>query len=167
MRVACTLQLSSFVAVALALVACGGAPKPGGQLTLKPNDSGPPVGYAFDAGFRDVYEFNQGYASSYDLISEVEVPLPGKPMLAIDNLPAGATFDGKKLTWTPPCNEPDLKFYANQIGEAYVLVTLKSTIDPVQFAQRSPVLLVHQFPVMPQHNCGDPVWQPKSSGGAQ
>lgn len=134
-----------------ALAACG-SKSVETDLGNKPAQKGPPP-YAFNAGFPDVMEFEQGLPYTYQLDEQVQVP-EGTPILAIDNLPETASFDGKVLTWTPPCDLP-ATFFRNGYGLHYIQLTLKSSVDENQFVQRRAVLFVRQFKGTPGQKCGE------------
>src|SRR5262249_3836297 len=101
-----------------------------------------------------VMEFEQGFLHSYPITDAAEVPKPGVPVITIENLPKDATFDGKTLSWRPPCGN-DADFYENNVGIWPIVMTLKSSIDDENFVKRRAALIVHEFKEYPDVKCGE------------
>jgi hypothetical protein len=93
----------------------------------------------------------------------VHVPSPGNPLLAVENLPAGAKFDGQTFSWTPACGASALPFQ-NDLAETVVRFTLKSDAEAGEFIQRRVNLRVHRFYEGPGRTCGDPLWRQDTPG---
>jgi hypothetical protein len=136
-----------------ATFSCGGQQVPVNDLRLTPPEKGPPQ-YDFDTKFHNVMRFQQGVEGSYDIAQAAHVPPPGRPELTISGLPKEAHFDGKVLTWSPPC-EAEAGFYVLNWAERHVVVTLKSSLDPDQFVQEGAVLLVREFEPFEDVKCGE------------
>ena len=149
------LSLLTFLAALTA--SCGQSQIPIKDVRNVPPNSGPPE-YYFDGEFPGISEFEQGISRSIEVISHVSVPVPGVPVVSFSDLPSGATFDGKSITWTPPCGEfPD--FYKREIGMHYLVATLKSSLDDEQFIQQKMAFIVYKFKEYPDRKCGEALYE--------
>ncbi len=139
------------------LFRCGQTSVPAPEIQDRKPHSGP-ADYHFTDAFPDTIEFEQGYNRKIDLGSLASVPSPGNPIVTVENLPAGATFDGKTLSWTPACGASALPFQAD-IAEFSVRFTLSSDDVGDEYIQRRVNLRVHRFFEGPGRTCGDPMWR--------
>jgi hypothetical protein len=113
-----------------------------------------PLHFYFDENFFDVMEFEQGVMAKYPIADAAHVPAPGTPIVEVENLPEGATFDGRMLSWLPPCGEFS-DFYLRGYGVHYILVTLRSSAHPDDYLKRRAALLAHKFKDYDDLRCED------------
>jgi hypothetical protein len=146
----------SLVAVTL-LSQCGGSSVPTPPVQNHRPDNGPP-NFHFTDDFPDTVEFEQGYNRQFNIQAMAAVPAPQTSVVTVENLPAGAVFDGQVLSWTPQCGGGVLPF-KNDIAEFSTRFTLKATGDSVQFVQRRVTIRVHRFFEGPGRTCGDEQWR--------
>lgn len=142
----------SIIALLLSLATACGSSQVEKDLEPTQQDKGPP-NYSFGAEFPFVMAFNQGVEKSYDLLDHVKVP-SSSPVLSVENLPEGATFDGKMLTWTPSCDMP-VESFGDGHTIHYIRFTLKSAADDEQYVQRSAALLILQHQSSTGRKCGE------------
>ena len=103
----------------------------------------PPLSMAVD----DVIEYNEGRQLQYGI--RVSVREPGVPEVTIDNLPAGAKFDDKKmiLTWKPSFsdgNDPKDPTIKSRIYP--ITVWLRSNLDGKNAIKKQVSLVVRDVP---------------------
>lgn len=153
------MKLSTAAFLLSLVTACGGSHV---EKDLEPTaqDKGPPS-YSFGAEFPFVMTFKQGLESNFTLLEHVQVP-SSHPVLTAENLPEGATFDGKSLTWTPSCDIP-IEDFGDGHTIQYVRFTLRSSADDQQYVQRSAALLVLQHQASTGRKCGE---KPTTSMGS-
>lgn len=132
----------------LTLVSCKQDPYPSeGKLQTDrvqaPRVVDPPLSMAVD----DVIEYHEGRQLQYGI--RVAVKEPGIPEVTIDNLPAGAEFDPKRLilTWKPSFfdgNNPKDPSIKSRIYP--ITVWLRSSLDREQALKKQVSLVVHDVP---------------------
>ena len=144
------------------LASCGAQTPPQVKTQDHKPDSGPPD-FHFTDEMPDTIEFEQGYGRKFDVLANARVPGPGAPVVTVENLPQGATFDGRVFSWTPSCAAGDIEFKLG-LAEFVIRFTLRSSEDAQQFVQRRVNLRVHQFHEGPGRVCGDAVWRENADG---
>lgn len=91
-----------------------------------------------------VIYFEQGQPGEHDIYKFARVE-KGSPVLSVQNLPETATFDGRILKWTPPCDLDPSFFVNGQFGVHVVLFNLKSDAGGDDFIERDVGLGVFRF----------------------
>ncbi len=114
------------------------ADKPAPRVVVRP---------PLSADFPDVIEYHEGFPRDYRF--KVSVPSPGRPLVHVDNLPEGATFDPEKLTltWKPGIfagNNPGDPTIKSRIYP--IIVWLRSSEDTVQAIRKRVNLFVYDVP---------------------
>ncbi len=128
----------------LVLVSCKQDPYPeGGEIRGTPTLTQEPLP-ELSMSVDDVIEFTEG--RSRDYIVRATVKEPGKPIVSVDNLPVGATFDPETmvLSWTPgyfdgnDSEDPSIK---SQIYP--IKIWLRSSEDTVRALRKTVNLVVY------------------------
>lgn len=135
------LSLSIVILWSTLLGACGSKQVSQEELDRKP----PPIpspSYSLD-GMPYVLRFEQGVERSYDIAQYAKVER-GNPVVTVRNLPDGAVFDGRILSWKPSCAK-DPEFYQNGIGIHAVMFTLRSDANNADFIEHDAGLVVNEF----------------------
>lgn len=146
------------------LTACGSA-TPTTVPTQDTKPAKPPLLLQFDSSFPASIEFEQGYKQDFNISRTAKVEAPGVPVIKAANLPDGAEFNGRVLSWTPSCSVSANLVFKRGIAEHSVLFTLTNTLDKDSYVQRRVVFRVHQFLAGPGRVCGDPQWQGRRRTG--
>ena len=109
----------------------------------------PPLAMSVD----DVIEYKEGRYKEYQV--RVSVKDPGKPMVKIDNLPAGAVYDEANFTlkWRPgffdgnDSTDPSIK------SKIYpVTIWLRNSLDPIRALKKVVNLVVYDTPQLIEVN---------------
>jgi hypothetical protein len=84
-----------------------------------------------------------------EILIKASVPAPGKPVISVQDLPAGANFSPEtmKLTWTPSFDAANEAKDFSVVMKPYVVkFYLTSSEDPLTVAKRSITLIVKDVP---------------------
>ncbi len=150
------------ILMATTLAGCGAKNPPTPKTQDHKPNSGPPD-FHFTDDMPDTIEFEQGYGEQLDVLANASVPGPGTPVVTVESLPEGAIFDGRILSWIPPCGVSSIEFQRG-LAEFKIRFTLWSSEDNKQFVQRRINLRVYPFHEGPGRVCGDPIWRESKTG---
>ena len=100
-------------------------------------------GVYFDQNFPETVGFFQGKSNAANFLQSAHTVPTGNSAVSVKNLPAGASFDGVRLTWTPSCSD-DLGLYSQGKRTVPVTVTLTNKDNQTQSVSRVTNLIVYQ-----------------------
>lgn len=137
------MRLIAFLSLFL-LVSCGEGPFPSDRLSLvKPDAPKPPP--AYEVKYAHVMEFTEGLTAEYKIAAAV--PVPGTPVVKLEQLPEGAVFNAGTgtLTWKPDEAFIKNRFPGKTCALFDILIKVTSSMTPDQEIEKVAVIHV-------QHN---------------
>ncbi len=94
----------------------------------------------YELVFEEIMEFPEGKTTQYKI--NAKVPEPGLPLIAVEQLPEGASFDSANQTfsWTPPLSQQSGKPFRTK--RFYLHLT--STLNPHVTLHRTAMALAYR-----------------------
>lgn len=137
------------VSLLFSISACEKDPYPeAGNQRVVPRDQRSEVPPALSSSIPPVMNLKEGKFFKHSF--KVSVPVPGIPVMSVDQLPAGAKFDEKTLTltWTPSYFDGnDLKDPTIKNRQYEIIVWLRSSVlDPSEMIKSTVVIDVQDVP---------------------
>ncbi len=144
------LKLSKFVLTIclLSIISCNDNPYP--EVDELGKDRRPPPGLkakALSMSLNDKIELQEGVQTQF--LIKVDVEAPGVPIIDIEGLPEGATFDEETFTvsWTPTYSDGNSPVDPSIKSMIYpIVVTLKSSLDDKRAIRKESNLVVFDVP---------------------
>ncbi len=137
-------RLSTLLTTLLVTAACTQNPFPtSGRVVQRQPEKPAPVVPPLVLDSPETVEVMEGQLAEFPI--NVSVPKPGKPLLSIQGLPAGAVYNPEtgKVTWTPTFQDANDTRDLSVIVRTYPLkMQLSSSEDPVTVTQGSTLLVV-------------------------